>query len=139
MHYRIGEFARLSGVSIKTHSPGSLPDGVEPGTAPAARPAQTARGTFAGRHAAIVALDRQRARGIGCGARRAHRAQERIRGARELPSVTVASAYCEPDDRDAERVYDALSRWINLHDYKLAGPKREIRVGQILEIQFPVA
>ena len=58
---------------------------------------------------------------------------------RELPSVTVASAYCEPDDRDAERVYDALSRWINLHDYKLAGPKREIRVGQILEIQFPVA
>ena len=57
---------------------------------------------------------------------------------RELPSVTVASAYCEPDDRDAERVYDALSRWIHLHDYQLAGPKREIHLGQILEIQFPV-
>jgi DNA-binding transcriptional MerR regulator len=56
----------------------------------------------------------------------------------ELPSATVATAYCEPDDRDAERVYDALSRWVHLHDYRLDGPKREIYVGQILEIQFPV-
>jgi DNA-binding transcriptional MerR regulator len=57
---------------------------------------------------------------------------------RELPSATVATAYCEPTDRDAERVYDAVSRWIHLHDYQLDGPKREIYVGQILEIQFPV-
>ena len=50
----------------------------------------------------------------------------------------MAAAYCEPDDRDAERVYGAMERWIRLHDYQLAGPKREIYVGQILEIQFPV-
>jgi effector-binding domain-containing protein len=57
---------------------------------------------------------------------------------KELPSATVATAYCEPTDHDAERVYDAVSRWIHLHDYRLDGPKREIYVGQILEIQFPV-
>ena len=56
----------------------------------------------------------------------------------ELPSATVATAYCQPTDRDAERVYDAVSRWIHLHDYALDGPKREIYVGQILEVQFPV-
>jgi DNA-binding transcriptional MerR regulator len=57
---------------------------------------------------------------------------------RELPSATVASAYCAPDDRAAERVYEAISTWVRLHDYRLDGPKREIYVGQILEIQFPV-
>ena len=30
---------------------------------------------------------------------------------KELPSATVASAYCEPDDDDAIRVYGALDRW----------------------------
>jgi DNA-binding transcriptional MerR regulator len=57
---------------------------------------------------------------------------------KEIPSATVAAAYCEPDDRDAERVYGAMERWIRLHDFKLAGPKREIYVGRILEVQFPV-
>lgn len=57
---------------------------------------------------------------------------------RDLPSATVATAYCEPTDRDAERVYDAVSRWIHFHDFRLDGPKREIYVGQILEVQFPV-
>jgi effector-binding domain-containing protein len=57
---------------------------------------------------------------------------------KELPSATVATAYCEPDDRDAERVYGALDRWVRLHDYQLDGPKREIYVGQILEVQFPL-
>jgi DNA-binding transcriptional MerR regulator len=57
---------------------------------------------------------------------------------KELPSAMVATAYCEADDHDAARVYDALARWISRHDYRLAGPKREIYVGQILEIQFPV-
>jgi DNA-binding transcriptional MerR regulator len=57
---------------------------------------------------------------------------------KDLPSATVATAYCEPDDRDAERVYEALSRWVSLHELRLDGPKREIYVGQILEIQFPV-
>lgn len=57
---------------------------------------------------------------------------------KELPSCTMAIAYCEPTDRDAERVYDAMSRWLHLHRFQLAGPKREIYMGQILEVQFPV-
>ena len=56
----------------------------------------------------------------------------------ELPSATVASAYCEPDDGDAILVYGALDRWLHVHGYRLDGPKREIYVGQILEVQFPV-
>jgi DNA-binding transcriptional MerR regulator len=56
----------------------------------------------------------------------------------ELPSATMAIAYCEPDDLDAERVYGAIDRWIGLRDYRLAGPKREIYLGQLLEIQFPL-
>jgi DNA-binding transcriptional MerR regulator len=57
---------------------------------------------------------------------------------KELPSVTVATAYCEPTDHDAERVYDAVSRWIHMRDLQLCGPKREIYVGRILEVQFPI-
>jgi DNA-binding transcriptional MerR regulator len=57
---------------------------------------------------------------------------------KELPSAMVASAYCEPDDGDAIRVYGALDRWLHVHGYQLDGPKREIYVGQILEVQFPV-
>ena len=58
---------------------------------------------------------------------------------KELPSATVASAYCEPDDQDAIRVYGALDRWVHVHGLRLDGPKREIYVGQILEVQFPVS
>jgi DNA-binding transcriptional MerR regulator len=58
---------------------------------------------------------------------------------KELPRATVASAYCEPDDGDAIRVYGALDRWLHVHGFKLNGPKREIYVGQILEVQFPVS
>ena len=56
----------------------------------------------------------------------------------ELPSATVASAYCEPDDNDALRVYGALDRWLHSRGLRLNGPKREIYIGQILEVQFPV-
>lgn len=57
---------------------------------------------------------------------------------KELPRATVASAYCEIDERDAIRVYGALDRWLHVHGYRLNGPKREIYVGQMLEVQFPV-
>jgi DNA-binding transcriptional MerR regulator len=57
---------------------------------------------------------------------------------KELPSTTVASTVCECDDSAAERAYESVARWLSLHDYQLAGPKREIYVGKILEIQFPV-
>jgi hypothetical protein len=52
--------------------------------------------------------------------------------------VTVASAYCESDDLAAARTYDAIDRWLHTHEYRLAGPKRELYVGPLLEIQFPV-
>ena len=55
-----------------------------------------------------------------------------------LPESRVASAYCESNDDAAVRTYDAIDRWIHRHDFELDGPKREIYVGQILEIQFPV-
>jgi DNA-binding transcriptional MerR regulator len=68
------------------------------------------------------------------------REARRLRGIeiKELPRVTVASAYCDSDDDAAVRTYDALDRWIHAHDFRLEGPKREIYVGSMLEIQFPV-
>ena len=57
---------------------------------------------------------------------------------KSLPGARVASAYCESDDAAAFRTYDAIDRWIHRHELRLDGPKREIYVGQILEIQFPV-
>jgi DNA-binding transcriptional MerR regulator len=57
---------------------------------------------------------------------------------KELPDVTVASAFCASDDAAAVKTYDVIDRWIHAHELKLDGPKREIYVGSILEIQFPV-
>ena len=57
---------------------------------------------------------------------------------RNLPAAHMASAYCESDDAAAVRTYDAIDRWIHRHSLRLDGPKREIYVGQLLEIQFPV-
>jgi effector-binding domain-containing protein len=65
-----------------------------------------------------------------------------IRGAgyelKQLPGARVASAYCESDDAAAVRTYDAIDRWIHRRSLRLDGPKREICIGGILEIQFPV-
>jgi DNA-binding transcriptional MerR regulator len=55
-----------------------------------------------------------------------------------LPRVRVATAWCECEDAAAVRTYDAIDRWIHRHALVLDGPKREIYVGNILEIQFPV-
>jgi DNA-binding transcriptional MerR regulator len=57
---------------------------------------------------------------------------------RRLPEAHMASAYCESDDAAAVRTYDAIDRWIHRHSLRLDGPKREIYVGRLLEIQFPV-
>jgi DNA-binding transcriptional MerR regulator len=57
---------------------------------------------------------------------------------KSLPIAQVASSFCESDDDAAVRTYDALERWIHRRSLKLAGPKREIYVGPLLEIQFPV-
>lgn len=57
---------------------------------------------------------------------------------KQLPATTVACAYSSFDDDRAERSYDAIRKWMNVRGYKVAGPKREISLGQMLEIQFPL-
>ena len=57
---------------------------------------------------------------------------------KELPAATVASTYCGSDDDSAEHAYNALRRLMNVANYQLAGPKREIYLDQMLEIQFPL-
>lgn len=58
---------------------------------------------------------------------------------KQLPRARVASAYCELDDDAAVSTYEAIDRWIHAHALRLTGPKRELYVGQLLEIQFPVS
>jgi effector-binding domain-containing protein len=57
---------------------------------------------------------------------------------RQLPEATLACAYCDSDDESAEQAYAAIRKWMNLRGYRLAGPNRELYVGSMLEIQFPL-
>jgi effector-binding domain-containing protein len=57
---------------------------------------------------------------------------------RQLPSATLACAYSPSDDAGSERVYDAIRKWMTVRGYRLAGPKREIYLHGMLEIQFPL-
>jgi DNA-binding transcriptional MerR regulator len=57
---------------------------------------------------------------------------------KELPGTHVARAFSSLDDEEAEAAYVGLSRWIRARGYKLAGPRREIYRGQLLEIQYPL-
>jgi DNA-binding transcriptional MerR regulator len=56
----------------------------------------------------------------------------------QLPQATLACAYSDPDDSRAEVTYGAIRRWMQTRGYGLAGPKRELNLGQMLEIQFPL-
>ena len=58
---------------------------------------------------------------------------------KRLPEATLACAYSGPDDESAEQAYRAIRRWMNVRGYRLAGPKRELYLGEMLEIQFPLA
>ena len=69
---------------------------------------------------------------------------------RDASSYTVPSRFgCQPcgcgyivrglDDESAEQAYAAIRRWMNVRGYRPAGAKRELNLGQMLEIQFPVA
>jgi DNA-binding transcriptional MerR regulator len=55
-----------------------------------------------------------------------------------LPEATLACAYSGLDDESSERAYAAIRRWMNVRGYRLVGPKRELYLGQMLEIQFPL-
>lgn len=57
---------------------------------------------------------------------------------KHLPEATLACAYSGLDDERAEQAYDAIRKWMNVRGYRLAGPKRELFLGQLLEIQFPL-
>jgi len=57
---------------------------------------------------------------------------------KQLPEATLACAYSDSDDESAEQAYAAIRRWMNVRGYRLAGPKRELYLGQMLEIQFPL-
>lgn len=57
---------------------------------------------------------------------------------KQLPAATVACAYSESDDESAEQAYIAIRKWMDVRDYQLAGPKRELYLDQLLEIQFPL-
>lgn len=57
---------------------------------------------------------------------------------KQLPEATLACAYSGLDDESAEQAYAAIRRWMNVRGYRLAGPKRELNLGQMLEIQFPL-
>jgi DNA-binding transcriptional MerR regulator len=57
---------------------------------------------------------------------------------KQLPPAILACAYSGPDDTSAEEAYDALRRWMRIRGYRLSGPKREVYLHQMLEIQFPM-
>lgn len=57
---------------------------------------------------------------------------------KQLPAATLACAYSDSDDASAEQAYAALRRWIHARHYRLAGPKRELYLDPLLEVQFPI-
>jgi DNA-binding transcriptional MerR regulator len=57
---------------------------------------------------------------------------------KRLPEAVLACAYSGLDDASSEQAYAAIRRWINLRGYRVAGAKRELNLGERLEIQFPL-
>lgn len=57
---------------------------------------------------------------------------------KDLPPVMAACAFSSNDDAAAEQAYCAINKWMSTRGFSLAGPKREIYVDDMLEIQFPL-
>jgi len=57
---------------------------------------------------------------------------------KQLPAATLACAYSDWDDERSEQTYRAIGKWMNVRGYRLAGPKREIYLDQMLAIEFPL-
>jgi DNA-binding transcriptional MerR regulator len=57
---------------------------------------------------------------------------------KHLPPVTLVCAYSVLDDAIAIATYKAIDEWIHLQGYSVTGPRREIYLDNILEIQFPI-
>ena len=57
---------------------------------------------------------------------------------RQLPPATLACAYSGLGDDESEQAYDSIRNWMQVRGYRLAGAKRELNLGPLLEIQFPL-
>lgn len=57
---------------------------------------------------------------------------------KQLPAATLACAYSDWDDERSEETYRAIRKWMNVRGYRLAGPKREIYLDDLLAIEFPL-
>lgn len=57
---------------------------------------------------------------------------------KELPGAHVARAFSSLDDQEAEDTYVGLGRWVCDRGFRLAGARREIYRGNLLEIQYPL-
>jgi len=57
---------------------------------------------------------------------------------KQLPAATLACAYSDWDDERSEQTYRAIAKWMNVRGYRVAGPKREIYLDQVLAIEFPL-
>ena len=65
----------------------------------------------------------------------AHRPSYEVK---QLPAAHVARAFTSFDDEEAENTYVGLGKWIRARGYRLAGARREIYRGKLLEIQYPL-
>lgn len=50
----------------------------------------------------------------------------------------AACAFSNNDDAAAERTYRTINTWMSTRGFSLAGPKREIYLDGMLEIQYPL-
>ena len=57
---------------------------------------------------------------------------------KQLPDATLACVYSGLDDESAEQAYAGIRKWMNAEGTGSPGPKRELYLGQMLEIQFPL-
>jgi DNA-binding transcriptional MerR regulator len=57
---------------------------------------------------------------------------------KELSEATLACAYSDTTDESAQLCYCAVRDWMQMRGLHLAGPKREIYLQGLLEIQFPL-
>ena len=58
---------------------------------------------------------------------------------KDLPPVTAACAFSNDNEMAAEQTFRAINTWMSARGYFLEGPKREIYLDGMLEIQFPLA
>ena len=65
-------------------------------------------------------------------------ARRSVYGLKQLPAATLACAYSDWDDERSEQAYRAIWKWMDVRGYRLAGPKREIYLGEMLSIGFPL-